>query len=537
MPSMRLSFLLPALLATTAEAATFVVDSTADTTLTACTAAAGDCTLRGALERANGNADADIIQFALDTGDSGYQAGSAHWRIEVGNIALPPIQAPVLIDGYSQPGALANTQSPTEGGLTGTPKIEIRAISASRGQQNGLEISGNFFDQPASTFRGLVINGFGAQILLHGSAAHAVEGCRLGTDVSGSSAAFASTPGRGVRVQGPGPYRIGGLLPGQRNLLSGLTTAIGFFTGSNGIRIEGNLIGSDASGLLGIGNRDNGIDSAAALTQARIGGSDPAARNLIVGSAFNAIRLAAGQSNPYLGTRIEGNWIGIAADGRTPLPNGINPSSPSQPQATMYFGGLDCRLAVGGTATGEANLIAFGAAAGIQVDQCRGLSSPLNHYLGNRGPAIDATSGGGAVGATANDAGDPDEGGNRLQNFPELTLPLGFLPGGANAATITVRVDTALANATYPIRVDLYRGDCGGGSRALLASTVIEAIDAQLPRELPVNPADGSNLLPLTALAVDAAGNSSEFAPMLGDVLAAGGFEEVPAGLPAGRCR
>ena len=182
---MRLSFLLPALLATTAEAATFVVDSSIDTALTACTAAPGDCTLRGALERANGNADADTIEFALDTSDPGYQPGSAHWRIEVGNVALPSIQAPVLIDGYSQPGALANTLSPVDGGLSGTPKIEIRAASASRGQQNGLEINGSFFDQPASTFRGLVINGFGAQILLHGSSAHAIEGCFLGTDILG----------------------------------------------------------------------------------------------------------------------------------------------------------------------------------------------------------------------------------------------------------------------------------------------------------------------------------------------------------------
>lgn len=534
---MRPLLLLSLLIAPMADAATFVVDSTTDAALTACTAAPADCSLRGALSRSNEDSGADLIAFDLPTSDPGYQATSAHWRIEVGSTALPSIQAPVLIDGYSQPGALANTQPPAEGGLSGTPKIEIRAASASRGQQNGLEINGSFFDQPASTFRGLVINGFGAQILLHGSAAHALEGCRLGTDVAGTSAAFASTPGRGVRVQGPGPYRIGGLLPAQRNLLSGLTTAISFFTGSSGIRIEGNLIGSDASGLLAIGNRDNGIDSAAALTQARIGGSDPAARNLIVASAFNAIRLAAGESNPYVGTRIEGNWIGVAADGRTPLPNGVNPSSPSQPQATLYFGGLDCRLAVGGTAAGEANLIAFGAAAGIQVDQCRGLSSPLNHFLGHRGPAIDATSGGGAVGPTANDAGDPDDGGNRLQNFPELTLPAAFAPGGASAATITVRVDTALANATYPIRVDLYRGDCGGGSRVRLASTLIEAIDVQLPRDVVVNAADGGNLLPLTALAVDAAGNSSEFAPMLGDALAAGGFEDVPAALPAGRCR
>jgi hypothetical protein len=56
-----------ALLAVPAPAATFVVDRTDDpdpVTAMACTAAAADCSLRGAIEKANGDATPDLITFA-----------------------------------------------------------------------------------------------------------------------------------------------------------------------------------------------------------------------------------------------------------------------------------------------------------------------------------------------------------------------------------------------------------------------------------------------------------------------------------------
>jgi hypothetical protein len=536
---MRAACLSLCLLTHVAGAATFVVDTTSDTALTACTGAPADCSLRGALVRANANADADVIAFALPATDGGYQPTTDHWLIGVGDVALPAILAPVLIDGYTQPGASANTLTPTQGGLNGTLKIEIRGVSQFRTQQNGLEVSGSEFNQPASTFRGLAINSFGAQVLFHGASAHRLEGCYLGSDILGQVPVIPGTNGRGigVRIQGPGPYVIGGPTPGARNLLGGLGTAISAFAASDGLRVEGNLIGLRAGGDQALDNTADGISTGSPFTNARIGGSDPAARNVISGSRFSALRLSSAGTNPYAGTRVEGNFFGTDVNGRRGIGNGLNPQSPSQPQPTLLIGGgLDCSIAIGGIAPGQANLIAYGGAAGLTADACTGVASPLNHFRANRGIPLDNSFGGGGLGATPNDAGDADEGGNRLQNFAVLSLPGGFLPAGGTSVQVGFQVDTAVANASYPLRIDFYRGDCGGGSRQYLGSTSITAIDAQSPRSFTLTPPDGANVLPLTALVVDAAGNSSEFAPVQGEAIFADGSEDQAGALMAGRC-
>jgi len=533
------SLLFPLLLiGTPAAAASFVVDTGADSASSACTEAADDCSLRGAMTRSNLTPAADTIEFAIPNTDSSFVAATAHWRIAVAT-ALPPIEQEVLIDGYTQPGALANTLTPQAGGSNARLKIEVQPANPSD-MLNGFEISLNFFSQPASVVRGLAINRFVSQVLFTGGSAHRLEGCFLGTDISGSQASLPGNSAQrfGVRIFGPGAYVIGGITPEARNLIGGLNYAISMFAAADGLRIEGNLIGTNAAGTAPLPIRENAISSSAPLTNARIGGIDPGARNLISNSAFQAIYLSSsGSADPYAGTRIEGNYFGTDITGRRPMGNGLSPAAPGQPQASLSLFGNACALAIGGTAPGQANLIAFGGAAGIHVGSCRGVSSPLNHFYGNRGIPIDLSASSNPDGATANDANDPDDGGNRLQNWPVATLPAGFLPAGGSNTDITVSVDTAPANATYPLTVDVYRADCGGGSAQLIGSSVIQAVDAQLPRTFAITSADTSNLLPLTLLTRDALGNTSEFAPMQGDAISAYGMEDVAAALPSGHCR
>jgi len=52
-------------LAGSLQAATFVVDTTSNATLSACTATPGDCSLRGAVAAANALAGADLIHFNI----------------------------------------------------------------------------------------------------------------------------------------------------------------------------------------------------------------------------------------------------------------------------------------------------------------------------------------------------------------------------------------------------------------------------------------------------------------------------------------
>ena len=107
---------------------TFVVDTTADDpALSACTAAAADCSLRGAISRANAIADADNVTFDIPTSEPGCNAGNGVCRIAVGSSLT--ISRALTIDGYTQPGALPNT---------------IPAPGANNAQLNSFEVTPAF---------------------------------------------------------------------------------------------------------------------------------------------------------------------------------------------------------------------------------------------------------------------------------------------------------------------------------------------------------------------------------------------------------
>jgi len=507
---------------TNAHAATFTVTNTNDS---------GIGTLRQAILDANAGSDADLISFNIPTSDPGFQLSSQHWRIDVSSAALPAVSNNLTIDGYSQPGATVNTNTPAQGGSNAQLKIELR--NATGTSINGLDgLSNNFSTLMAA--RGLAINGFSSEIQLYGDGAQSVEGCFLGTTIDGTQAATTANVNRiGVRIQGPGAYRIGGLTPDTRNVISGDSSGIAFFAASNGARIEGNLIGTNAAGTVGISPRATGISTGSYQTL-MIGGTDIDARNVISGNGFWGIYVDTGT---FASAQVLGNFIGTDWRGSNPVPNGLNPLSPSQSVANVQLFGFTCPIQFGGALPGEANLIAFGELAGVMVDRCTN-AVQHNRYFGNVGPAIDNVFGGGAVGTTPNDAGDPDSGGNRLQNFPTLNLPPSFLASGGNSVNLSYLVDSDVANASYPITVEFYRGACGsGGSGVLLGSDTYTAANASTAKSFLLEAADGANVLPLVAVAVDAAGNVSEFAPMLGDVIFRSDFEDVLAPLNRGSCR
>ncbi len=126
----------------------------------ACDDGTGSCTLRAAIEEANANSGLDGVVFAIP--------GAGPHTIRPGS-ALPTITDPVVIDGYTQPGASPNTNGPGLGS-NAFLLIELDGSNA-RQDANGLRISaGN------STVRGLVINRFsGSGILLEVSARRATR--------------------------------------------------------------------------------------------------------------------------------------------------------------------------------------------------------------------------------------------------------------------------------------------------------------------------------------------------------------------------
>src|SRR5262249_34753776 len=90
-----------------APAATFTVNNDTDTNDTdpgdgVCHDSADDCSLRAAIQEANALPGADTINFSI---------GGGGIKIISPTTPLPAITETVTIDGYSQPGASANTQA------------------------------------------------------------------------------------------------------------------------------------------------------------------------------------------------------------------------------------------------------------------------------------------------------------------------------------------------------------------------------------------------------------------------------------------
>jgi hypothetical protein len=358
-------------------AATLVVTNTNDS---------GAGSLRQAILDANASAGTDTITFNIP--DSGVKTISPV-------SSLPTITDPVIIDGYTQPGSSPN---PLALGDDAVLLIILSGASAPLGT-DGLTINtGN------STIRGLVINGFKATAsdiggngisILAGSNSNVIEGNFIGTNAAGASA-VANT--RGVKVLNASDNLIGGTTPATRNLLSGNSASGVLVVGSAALRnlVEGNYIGTNASGTAAVGN-SNGVVLGSFATDTVIGGTTVVARNIISGNASTGVFFDGTCSfvpcrSPFH-TLVQGNYIGLNAAGTAPVANlrGVD-----------FYGAKS--NTIGGTAPGAGNVISGNTAEGILADLTEsGDGSPPDRNLiqGNligTNPAGDASMGNGGDG-------------------------------------------------------------------------------------------------------------------------------------------
>jgi hypothetical protein len=247
----------------------------------------GSGTLRQAILDANAAPGLDTIVFAI--------VGSPTIRPST---PLPIITDPAVVDGTTQPG------------YAGSPVVEIDGSGAGS-EADGLVITGG-----GSTIKGLVVNRFdGSGIRIREKGENRIIGNFVGTDASGTEA---RGNGTGVVVEdvaletrGGFGNLIGGAKPGEGNLLSGNGRGVlvrDVFGANSGLvtytTLEGNLIGTDASGESPLGNRGDGVvlDEASRIV---IGGREAGAGNVI---AFNdGIGVTSDRGN--LGARILSNAI------------------------------------------------------------------------------------------------------------------------------------------------------------------------------------------------------------------------------------
>jgi hypothetical protein len=354
--------------------------------------------LRQAILLANANPGHDRVLFAIP--------GAGVRVIEVAE--LPAITDPLTIDGYTQAGARPNS---LQNGSDAVINVEVRN-AANRNGENGLVVQAG-----GCVIRGLALNGFlygaeavflkrGAAIKLEGPGGNIVEGNFIGTRADGQTAAPNAF---GIELRSPGNI-VGGTSPAQRNIISasrhsGVSI---FFQPDNAIR--GNYIGTDASGMVAVANR-TGIHASGqnqALRNTIIGGAVNGAQNVISGNSVGIGLGAAGDAMLYnvaADVTVQGNVIGAAGDGLSPLGNGIGVVVDG---SSNLIGGSD------GTA---GNVIAFNA-HGVNIRRGTANRVLSNRIFGNTSASLDLGFDGPA---TPNDPADPDGGANNLQNHPVVT--------------------------------------------------------------------------------------------------------------------
>jgi hypothetical protein len=178
--------------------------------------------------------------------------------------------------------------------------------------------------------------------------------------------------------------------------------------------VEGCHIGVNAAGGTAGPNVFNGIYLDESYGS-HIGGVTPGARNVISGNGRDGIAV-----NKSGNCWIQGNYIGVAADGVTPVPN-IESGVALLDDAIFHtIGGApasNCSPAPQGI-----NLIAHNGGDGIEVSEIGAVDpdeiSILSNIIhSNGGLGIDL----GPNGITLNDFQDVDAGGNGRQNYPNIS--------------------------------------------------------------------------------------------------------------------
>lgn len=251
-------------------------------------------------------------------------------------------------------GPLNNTSSASNNLIGGTTALARNIISGNNG--DGIAINGN--------------NGGAASN-------NVIEGNYIGLNAADTALVKNPTIVRsnktGVDIAGASNNIVGGAILGSRNVVAGNRVDNAdkgsgiLIDGQRGIAtgnvIQGNYVGTDATGSYAIVNNAGVyIDTA---KDNIVGGTIPAARNVISGSNTIGVAIDGSFDNAADGTSatgnvIEGNFIGTNASGTAAIGNNAGASITAANNNT-----------IGGTTPGAGNLISGNGNSGIVIESPR----------------------------------------------------------------------------------------------------------------------------------------------------------------------
>jgi len=395
----------------------------------------------------------------------------------------------------------SGTNSVIEGNFIGTDATGTNALPNSGGVD--LRSSNNLIGGNNAAARNVISGNSSQGIVVSSSTGNRIQGNYIGTDVTGTHAL-----GNSNGIFMTAAAQIGGLTgtPGTPpgNVISGNHGSGGSGFGivvANNINnnvIQGNLIGTDATGTQPLGNGLDGMTVHGASNV--IGGSDPAARNVI--SANGRFGIQMGTDNATVQDNlIQGNFIGTDITGINLLGNGSDGVSV----------GSAINNTIGGPApmggSPPANLIAGNGGRGVAVAfGVTGLAIQGNSMFSNGGLGIDLN----ADGVTLNDPGDPDTGPNNLQNYPLINSVVIASSSAAINGTLNSTANTAF-------RLEFFSNDraepSGFGEGGTFLGSANVMTDASGNASYSVTFPVLANARAFTATATDPLGNTSEFSP------------------------
>ena len=305
-----------------------------------------------------------------------------------------------VISGNGQSGIyLLASSNFVRGNYIGTDIVGASAIPNVHGIR--LQSDFNTIGGANAAERNTISGNLSAGITIPAASDNVILGNFIGTNSTGS---LAVGNGFGIEIRdGATRNQIGGAAEGSANVISG-NLGSGIQMGHAGAPeniVQGNLIGTDASGSYAIGNLGLGIYLAEAVNNV-VGGTSPGEGNTISGNQ-GGIAIAGAFAT---GNRVEGNFIGASRNGLGAIPNNL---------FGVQIENASTGNVIGGAATNAGNYVANNQGAGIRLVGAAANNNTIlgNRFNGNLTLAIDA----GAAGATLNDGTESDG----LLNFPVIT--------------------------------------------------------------------------------------------------------------------
>ncbi|HXF41895.1 MAG TPA: hypothetical protein VN687_19420 [Blastocatellia bacterium] len=270
-------------------------------------------------------------------------------------------------------------------------------------------------------------------LFINGSSAsnNIVQGNYIGTDKKGKAIDGNNT---GITISDGMNNMVGGTTAGGRNVISGnVREGIATFRGSGNL-VQGNFIGTNASGDAAVRNLVDGIFLGFGERGTTIGGTATAARNIISGNLGDGVEI----NGSLLNNQVQGNFIGTDKDGIRAIPNSGSGVAVIASNDTI----------VGGGVAGARNLISANGKYGIGIGE-EDLISPFPEPTGGSPGTLVM---GNSIGTDV--AGSIPMGNGLDGIFVDATGSVdsklgGAAPGEANIIAFNGRSGISLPNTTF----------------------------------------------------------------------------------------